>query len=287
LYYDHHTAAMQKNRVEGFFLGYLTIIMEEAYPLFRTGFSMYFNQDEFQIHCEWGLEAVKRLAPTSGTVVIVDVISFTTCVDVAISRGGQVYPYPWRDERSIEFARSTGAILATSSRKDPGGFSLAPSSMLHLPRGTKVVLPSPNGATLSLATGTTPTFAGCLRNAPAVAAAAAATAGDRRITIIPAGERWEDGSLRPALEDWMGAGAILHALQEKAPSPGRLSPEAEVAVAVFLHFRQRLFETLAACSSGKEAADRGSIEDIHLAADWNASQVAPRLVDGAYCAESI
>ena len=212
-------------------------------------------------------------------------ISFCSCVDVAVSRGGLVYPYPWRDERSVEFARSLEAVLATSSRKDPQGFSLAPSSMLRLPPGTKVVLPSPNGATLSLATGTTPTFAGCLRNAGAAAASAVAvstTTAGQRITVVPAGERWEDGSLRPALEDWLGAGAILQAIRDTRGFSTSLSPEAEAACAAFLHFRGRLFETLAACSSGKEAAGMGSIEDIRLAADLDASQTAPVLVDGAY-----
>jgi 2-phosphosulfolactate phosphatase len=235
---------------------------------------MYYDQAEFSIRCEWGLEAVNWLASSSDAVVIVDVISFTSSVDVAISRGGRVYPYRWRDERSVEFARSLGAILAISSRKEPEGFSLAPTSMLHLPSGSAVVLPSPNGATLSLATGSTPTFAGCLRNASAVAEAAAATG--KRVTVIPAGERWEDGSLRPALEDWLGAGAILHAL------PGNRSPEAEAAVAAFLHFRGRLLKTLAACSSGKEAIEHGSIEDVQLAADLDVSGVAPRLINGAY-----
>ncbi len=235
---------------------------------------MYYDQVEFSIRCEWGLEAVNRLASSSDAVIIVDVISFSSCVDVAVSHGGRVYPYRWRDERSVEFARSLGAILAISGRKDPVGFSLAPSSMLRLPPDSAVVLPSPNGATLSLATGSTPTFAGCLRNARAVAAAAAGAG--KRVTVIPAGERWEDGSLRPALEDWLGAGAILHAL------PGSRSPEAEAAVAVFLHFRGKLFETLAACSSGKEAIDHGSMEDVELAANLDASGVAPRLIDNAF-----
>ncbi|RPJ51792.1 MAG: hypothetical protein EHM21_01860 [Chloroflexi bacterium] len=252
---------------------------------------MYYNQDEYQVRCEWGLEAVKRLAPTSSAVVIVDIISFSSCVDVAIARGGEVYPFRWKDERAVEYARSLGAILAASSRKDPAGFSLAPSSMLRLTPGTKVVLPSPNGATLSLATGITSTFTGCLRNAKAVAKAAAAVAAaafaeadtrERRITVIPAGERWDDGSLRPALEDWLGAGAILQALRDGEGFEGRLSPEAEAACAAFQHFRGKLFETLAACSSGKEAADRGSIADIRLAADLDSSQAAPILIESAY-----
>ncbi len=245
---------------------------------------MHFNQNEFHVRCEWGLEAVNRLSPTSDVVVIVDVISFTTSVDIAVSRGGRVYPYRGPAERLAEFASARGAILAGASRKDPHGFSLAPSSMLRLPPGSALVLPSLNGSILSLATGGIPTLAGCLRNASAVAAACVGLG--RRITVIPAGERWEDGSLRPALEDWLGAGAILHAIQVRYLQPASISPEAEAAIASFLLFRARLFEALSACGSGKEAAENGSIEDIRLAAELDASTAAPLLKDSAYQALS-
>jgi 2-phosphosulfolactate phosphatase len=123
-------------------------------------------------------------------------------------------------------------------------------------------------------TGNTPSLAGCLRNSRAVAQAAQETGGT--IAVIPAGERWEDGSFRPALDDLLGAGAIIHYLR------GTRSVEAEAAQTVFLHFRERLAETLAACGSGKEAADHGILEDVRMAADLNASLHAPRLVDGAF-----
>lgn len=234
----------------------------------------YFNQRPYALRCEWGAEGLRRLAAGSDAVVIVDVFSFTTCVDLAVSRGALVYPYGWNDERSVEFAASVGAVLANSSRRDPEGMSLAPRSMLRLEPGQKVVLPSPNGSALSLAAGGIPVFAGCLRNAGAVAAAAAALGPN--VAVIPAGERWPDGSLRPALEDLLGAGAVLHAL------PGRRSPEAEAAVGAFLQFRDRLKETLSACGSGIEALDRGHPEDVELAVALDASRNAPRLIEGRY-----
>jgi 2-phosphosulfolactate phosphatase len=61
--------------------------------------------------------------------------------------------------------------LADSQRNN-SQYSLSPQSLASIPKGTRLVLPSPNGATLTLATEKTPTLAGCLRNYRAVALAA-------------------------------------------------------------------------------------------------------------------
>jgi 2-phosphosulfolactate phosphatase len=55
---------------------------------------MIYDQSEFEIRCEWGLHGIKMLSPISDVVVIVDVFSFTTSVEIATSRGALVYPYP-------------------------------------------------------------------------------------------------------------------------------------------------------------------------------------------------
>ena len=82
----------------------------------------------------------------------------------------------------------------------------------------RCVLPSQNGAeiTLQAARIAKIVFGGCLRNALAVAAAAQRCGSS--FNVIAAGERWPDGSLRPALEDWLGAGAILRHLVGVYPS---------------------------------------------------------------------
>lgn len=235
---------------------------------------MFYAQQEFDVRCEWGEHGVAVLAPVSDAVVIVDVLSFSTCVEIAVDNGAVVYPYRWRDDRAVEFAASVQAELAASKRGG-GKYSLSPASLLQIQPGTRLVLPSPNGATLSLAAKPAPVLAGCLRNAQAVAQAASQYG--PRIAVIAAGERWrDDHSLRPSFEDLVGAGAIASYLK------GRLSPEALAAVAAFQQARDRLDETLAHCSSGKELIERGFSEDVRLAGQLNASDTAPLLVEGAF-----
>ena len=161
---------------------------------------MNLTQADYDIRCEWGERSVLELSPTSDVVIIVDVLSFSTCVDIAVTRGATVYPYLWKDDRAHEFASAIDAELAAP--RGAGRHSLSPASFLDIPPDTKIVLPSPNGASLSLATGDAIALAGCLRNAPAVAEAACRLG--KRISVIPAGERWADNSLRPSLEDRIG-----------------------------------------------------------------------------------
>ncbi|MEM6868811.1 MAG: 2-phosphosulfolactate phosphatase [Cyanobacteria bacterium P01_C01_bin.121] len=136
------------------------------------------------------------------------------------------------------------------------------------------MLPSPNGSTLSLATAETPTFAGCLRNCRAVALAAM-TYGNR-IAVIPAGEKWPDGSLRPSFEDFIGAGAVISYLK------GELSPEARLASEAFHGIRESLGDLIKHCGSGKELMMQGYEQDIDLASEVNVSDCVPTLVKGAY-----
>ena len=228
---------------------------------------MTFDQAEFDIRCEWGEQGVRHLAPISDAVVIVDVLSFSTAVVVAVGRGALVYPCEKREDSEVQYASSLGAEL--SGPRGQGRYSLSPASLMNIPAGTRLVLRSPNGSALTLLTGKVPTFAGCLRNAKAVATAAMRCG--KRIAVIPAGERWKtDGSLRPAIEDWIGAGGIITHLQ------GVLSPEARAAVAVYREAKGNLVTVLQQCSSGKELVTMGYENDILMGAVEDADTVAPR-----------
>lgn len=235
---------------------------------------MFFDQQEFDIRCEWGAQGVTALAPISDVVIIVDVLSFSTSVDIAVRQGAAVFPYRWADDSAAEFAASIKAELADPKRTK-GRYSLSPASLMSIPRGTQIVLPSPNGATLTLAARPTPVLAGCLRNARAVAAAAKKYGA--RIAVIPAGERWKDDhSLRPSFEDLIGAGAVISHLT------GRCSPEALGAVAAFRETSSELDRYMRQCSSGKELIERGYSEDVRLASQLDASDAAPTLIDDAF-----
>lgn len=232
-----------------------------------------FDQQKFDVRLEWGERGVATLTPISDVVIIVDVLSFSTSVEIAVSRGAVVFPFPWRDSRAADFAASVDAVLA--GKRNASGYSLSPASLTTVPNGTRIVLPSPNGAALSLAARPTPVIAGCLRNAQAAAHAASRLG--RRIAVVAAGERWkDDGSLRPAVEDLIGAGAIVSGLA------GVKSPEALAAEAVFRHAEAQIAYRLTACGSGKELIVQGFAGDVILASDLNASDCVPILIDQAY-----
>ncbi len=222
----------------------------------------------------WGLNGLRALLPDSDAVVIVDVLSFSTAVDVAVSRGALVLPYAYGREGAAAHAALHEAILAQPRSASGGQLSLSPKSLSKLASGQRIVLPSPNGSALSELTGVCPTFAGCLRNAGAVATAASQQG--KRVTVIAAGEKWPDGSLRPALEDLLGAGAILDALE------GELTSDAEATCMAYRGMRDTCAEAVRDCPSGQELIEAGYADDVAYALERNISTCAPRLLNGAY-----
>lgn len=141
---------------------------------------------------------------------------------------------------------------------------------------------------------------GCLRNAGSVAAAvgdeqrrrgqrisvAVIAAGEM---ILPggrasAGERSSsgEGSLRFAVEDCLGAGAIVDALA--ALGIDHSSPEAAAAGEAFRSLRIAVRHLLAASGSGQELNDRGLRDEVLAAAEVNATSVVPVLRGGRFVA---
>jgi 2-phosphosulfolactate phosphatase len=229
------------------------------------------------IQCEWGLAGIEALRPHVSVLVIVDVLSFSTAVDIAVARGTRVLPFSFGDEDAARrAAEAAGAELAKPRQAGGAQLSLSPASLTRLEAGNKLLLPSPNGSRLSLAGGDLPVLAGSLRNAAAVAAAALALAGGGNVGIIPAGERWPDGSLRPAIEDLVGAGAIVDALDQPLDAEARMAREA------FRSAGAGLAELVRSSRSGRELIERGFAEDVEMAVALNVSMAVPLLRDGAY-----
>lgn len=248
---------------------------------FRPESATSFDQHGFAVRFEWGEAGARTLAPITDVLIVVDVLSFTTAVDVAVARSAHIFPYPSGpgDHEAAAFADRIGAILAVDRRQVSAAhpFSLSPATLTTVPVGTRLVLPSPNGSAISAVAASLhrTLFAGCLRNATAVAAAATAAGGT--VGVIAAGERWPDRTLRPAVEDLLGAGAIIAALGVEDRSP-----EAEAAMGAFASVTANLPPVLWSCASGRELVALGFPDDVRLAAELDVSQVAPRLADGAY-----
>lgn len=232
------------------------------------------DQNHHELRFDVGPLAAARLASLCDAVIVVDVLSFSTAVSVATARRAVVHPFPFKrkgldGQPSPEaYAESLDALCA--GRRGKSRYSLSPPTLRNLAADDRIVLPSPNGATVSLAAAGTACFAGCLRNARA--AARAAQACGRRIAVVACGERWpEDDSLRYAFEDQLGAGAILSFLA------GEPSPEAAAALAVFRASEANLAPLLRACATGRALIARGFGGDVECAAELNADTAAPRL----------
>ncbi|MFI5937121.1 2-phosphosulfolactate phosphatase [Actinoplanes sp. NPDC051494] len=231
---------------------------------------------------DWGPAGARSLAPAATVIAVVDVLSFTTALTVAVERGIAVRPYPWRDGTAARFARDNNATLAVG-RTQPGPVSLSPATIRTSVGIERLVLPSPNGATISaLLAGYDATVIGVsLRNAAAAAAWTRTRLGDGgTVAVIASGERWPDGSLRPAVEDLWGAGSFFHHWVRGGAAD--LSPEAESALAAYEKVSGNVGEALRACVSGIELRDHGFPQDVDVAAEEGATTAVPVLTDGWY-----
>jgi 2-phosphosulfolactate phosphatase len=248
----------------------------------------YGQQHGFAYRFEWGRDGLGALAAHCAVVVVIDVLRFTSAVCCALESGATVLPYRWNDANASAYAIEHRAVLA--GRRESGGLSLSPTDLLVRSAGARIVLPSPNGATLVMAArraGVAHVLAGSLRNATATARTAKNLADGRPIAIIAAGERWAgtSGPLRPCVEDLLGAGAVLAALDpSSAMSPPRCSPEAAAARAAFIAARGQLLDTLLDCPSGRELVGRGWDDDVATSAALDVATIACVLDGDAFVA---
>lgn len=206
------------------------------------------DQHRYQVRLEWGIDGLVRLAPAD-VVVVVDVLRFSTTVTDALARTDRVPLDAAAREVSIN-----GAAIAEAAG-----------------RACAVVL------------------LGCLRNASAVAAAIlaeqTARAGRTSIAIIAGGElvsRAPGASVRFAVEDLLGAGAIVDALTARGID--HTSPEAAAAGEAFSGLRGALRHLLTASGSGQELIDAGRRDEVLAAAAVDEASVVPVLRERGFVA---
>ena len=205
-----------------------------------------FDQSTYQVRLDWGLEGLARLAPAD-VVVVVDVLRFSTTVIRAL-------------ENDAAFCLDAAAFASSIN-----GAAVAAAA-------------ADTGAVVLL---------GALRNASAVAAAVYAEqqrrAGRTSVNVVAAGERSarEAGSsVRFAVEDQLGAGAIIDALATLGLDHS--SPEAAVTGEAFRALRRATRHLLTAGGSGRELAGLGRGDEVDAAAAVDAASVVPILREGVF-----
>jgi 2-phosphosulfolactate phosphatase len=207
-----------------------------------------FDQRRYQVRHEWGVAGLDRLAPAD-IVVVVDVLRFSTTVVDRVADGDPV--------------ALDGAAHAVSLN----GAAVAQAA-------------SEAGAVVMM---------GCLRNASAVARAILdeqQRRGERTsVAVIAAGESTgpePDARVRFAVEDQLGAGAIIDALG--ALGIDHTSPEAAAACEAFRGLRGAVRHLLTASGSGQELLDRDLRDEVLNAAAVDTASVVPVLRDGTFVA---
>jgi len=231
---------------------------------------------------DWGPAGAAELARVCSVLVVVDVLSFSTAVDIAVGRGMRVHPFPWSDQAQA-YADRLGAAVAVGRKKITAEqpWSLSPAALLAAPIADELVLPSPNGSSICSAAASTsvPVVAACLRNAPAVArwlhAQGHGTVASP-VGVIAAGELWPDGTLRPCVEDLLGAAAVLDGLSMLGAT---LSVESAITLAALASVRN-VPAAVRRGVSGQELIQLGFPDDVRLAVQSGISHTVPIMTDG-------
>ena len=239
---------------------------------------------EVDLHVEWGPPGARLAAARGDLVVIVDVLAFSTSVVRAVTCGGTALSYSEAEleemgGRDAAAARLGAEVVAKDRGATSARFSLSPASLATIGSGDRLIFTSLNGAACTAAAAKAPlVMVGALTNRSAVARVVSerlASGTASRCTVIACGERWtsvssEPDSLRPGIEDLLGAGAIA-----SAAGGLRLSAEARLAAATYEAAARDVTAVLRGCVSGRELIERGFPDDVEIAADVDSSSAVP------------
>ena len=207
----------------------------------------------------WGRRGARDATERGDLVVIVDVLRFSSAATTAAAHGASVRPLEW----------VAGARVGR----------LSPLHYVGAEAGRVYEVSSPNGAVCCRHGGAV--LVGSLLNAKATAAAAATTAAAEGVdvTVLACGERWRDtGRLRFALEDYLGAGAILSRLHADAGC--NCSADAELCARAFEAAAPDLERLIRECPSGRELQELSKGDDVRHSARLDLYDVAVVMRDG-------
>lgn len=238
------------------------------------------QQQAYTVRFDWGLAGATSIAQGADIAVVVDVLSFTTTLSVALDVGTEVLPYRWKDDSAAAFAAEHDAVLAVSrDTAGPGDISLSAQTIRKAAPTPRLVLPSPNGSTISwhLASMVPTVLGASLRNAVPVAEWLLdhSDPGATIVAVVACGEHWRNGALRPAVEDLWGAGAVFAALQDRGWTG--FSPETDVARHAYAGVAGNIYAQLQNCASGRELIGNGYAADVDIAAEVGQSRSVPLL----------
>lgn len=112
-----------------------------------------FSQADSGVRFEWGAAGVTRLAADAACLVVVDVLSFSAAVTVAVEKGTRVIPHPRPGDSAALFAEQRDARLAAGRHEvtQETPWSLSPAALREAPPAPRVVLPSPGGSAIAAA----------------------------------------------------------------------------------------------------------------------------------------
>ena len=225
------------------------------------------------------MAGVRRVDPDVDVLIVVDVLSFTTAVEVALTHGLEVLPFGSGD--AAAYATSEKAMVVG----DPAsGLAGSPTAIAEYSEAShsagRLLIPESSGSALCFGLIEHPAtvVAASLRNRTAVAEwvlARQAEKGDRfRVAVIATGDERADG-IRFAAEDLLGAGAVIDALA--VVGIDYCSPEAAVATAAFGALKRATGHLISASVSGQEVLAMGLRSDIDLASEIDVSRTVPVL----------
>ncbi|KQV07128.1 2-phosphosulfolactate phosphatase [Leifsonia sp. Root112D2] len=241
------------------------------------------TQSKYEVRFDWGREGLASIAQGAGVIVVIDSISFTTTVGLAVEHGLEVVPFDGVGEPA-DAAAAADAVLA--GPRGASGITLSPSSITPenvaaIAPQSRVLVSSLNGSRLSAAAAAfgVPVVAASLRNRTAVAEwilQQQVDTGDRlRVAIVAAGESRSDGSTRFAVEDLLVAGAVIDALATVGIDYA--APEAAAACAAYLGLKRAVGHLLTASVTGQQLIEADARIDVELAGKLDSSAVVPVL----------